>query len=57
MWDGDAAFALATGEVEADQRRLEAMAVRAVAEAIRRAVLLAESVPNFPTAREGRLLP
>ena len=57
MWDGDTAFALATGGVEADQRRLEDIAVRAVAEAIRRAVLLAESVPNFPTAREGRLLP
>ena len=56
MWDGDTAFALATGEADADQRRVEALAVDAVAEAIRRAVLLAESVPNFPSAREGRLL-
>jgi L-aminopeptidase/D-esterase-like protein len=52
-WDGDTVFALATGEVDADQRSLEAMAVGVVAEAIRRAVLLAQSVPGFPTAREG----
>ena len=52
MWDGDTAFALATGEVEAGQRSLEAMAVTVVAEAIRRAVTLAESVPDFPSARE-----
>lgn len=52
MWDGDTAFALATGEVDADQRRLESMAAEAVADAIRRAVLLAESVPNFPSVRE-----
>ncbi len=39
MWDGDTAFALATGEVEADQRRLEELAVATVAQAIRRGVL------------------
>ena len=55
MWDGDAAFALATGRVDGDQRLLEALAIEAVMEAIRRAVLLAEPVPNFPTAGEGRL--
>jgi L-aminopeptidase/D-esterase-like protein len=55
MWDGDTAFALATGVVDADQRRLESMAEETVAEAIRRAVLLAESVPGFPSAKEGRL--
>jgi L-aminopeptidase/D-esterase-like protein len=53
MWDGDTAFALATGAVEADQRGLESMAEQATAEAIRRAVLLAESVPGFPSAMEG----
>ena len=53
MWDGDAVFSLATGEVEADQRSLEEMATQAVMEAIRRGVLLAESVQDFPQAREG----
>lgn len=55
MWDGDTVFTLATGTVEADQRLVEALAVRVVAEAIRRAVLLAEDVPGFPTARKDRL--
>jgi L-aminopeptidase/D-esterase-like protein len=50
--DGDTAFALATGAVDADQRAVEALAVAATGEAIRRAVLAAESVPNFPSARE-----
>jgi L-aminopeptidase/D-esterase-like protein len=54
MWDGDTAFALATGQVEADQRELEHVATTAVEEAIRRAVLLADGVPGFPSAREGR---
>jgi len=54
MWDGDTAFALATGRVEADQRALETLAEGVVADAIRRAVLLAESVPGFPSAMEGR---
>ncbi|HEY3209608.1 MAG TPA: P1 family peptidase [Actinomycetota bacterium] len=53
MWDGDTVFALATGEVEADQRSLEELATQAVTEAIRRGVLLAESVRDFPSAREG----
>jgi L-aminopeptidase/D-esterase-like protein len=55
MWDGDTVFTLATGEVEADQRGLESMAEEAVKEAIRRAVLLANSIPGFPSAKEGRL--
>jgi L-aminopeptidase/D-esterase-like protein len=55
MWDGDTVFTLATGHVEADQRALESMAEEAVKEAIRRAVLLANSVPGFPSAKEGRL--
>ncbi len=52
MWDGDTAFALATGAVEADQRALEAMAERAVAASIRRAVLQAVSVEGFPAVRD-----
>jgi len=55
MWDGDTVFVLATGPVEAEHRQLESMAEEAVKEAIRRAVLLAESVPGFPSAKEGRL--
>jgi L-aminopeptidase/D-esterase-like protein len=38
MWDGDTAFTLATGQVEAEQRRVEKLAVATVAEAIRRGV-------------------
>lgn len=48
MWDGDAVFALATGAVEAPQPSLERMAVRAVAEAIRRGVRLAEPLGGVP---------
>lgn len=48
MWDGDTAFALATGEVDADQRTIESLAETAVAAAIRRAVRAAVSVPGFP---------
>jgi L-aminopeptidase/D-esterase-like protein len=55
MWDGDTVFALATGDVEADQRGLESLAEEAVKEAIRRAVVLAHSVSDFPSAKEGRL--
>ena len=53
MWDGDTVFTLATGEVDADQRSLEELATRVVMEAIRRGVLLAESVRDFPSASEG----
>jgi L-aminopeptidase/D-esterase-like protein len=52
MWDGDTAFALATGAADGDQRVLEAMAEEAVAEAIRRAVLLADGIDGFPSVRE-----
>jgi L-aminopeptidase/D-esterase-like protein len=51
LHDGDTAFSLATGTVDADQRRLEDLAVRAVADAIRRAVLAAESVAGIPACR------
>lgn len=39
IWDGDVAFSLATGRLEADQRLLEDLAEAAVATAIRRAVV------------------
>ncbi|MDP9341209.1 MAG: P1 family peptidase [Actinomycetota bacterium] len=52
MWDGDTAFALATGRVEAGQRAVEALARRAVAESIRRAVRTATGVPGFPSVSE-----
>ena len=49
MWDGDAVFSLGTGAVETPQPTLERMAVRAVAEAIRRGVRLAESLGGVPS--------
>jgi L-aminopeptidase/D-esterase-like protein len=52
LWDGDTAFALATGPVDADQRKVEELAVRMVAQAIRRAVVIAEGVPGAPSFRE-----
>ena len=48
MWDGDTVFALATGQVDAPQRDLEAMATQAVAEAIRRGVRTAGSLGGVP---------
>jgi L-aminopeptidase/D-esterase-like protein len=48
MWDGDTVFAVATGEVGAPQRDLEAMASRAVAEAIRRGVRAAGPLGGVP---------
>jgi L-aminopeptidase/D-esterase-like protein len=48
MFDGDTVFALATGAIEASQPTLERMAVRAVAESIRRAVRKAEPLGGFP---------
>jgi L-aminopeptidase/D-esterase-like protein len=52
IWDGDTVFTLATGRVEAEQRAVEALAVTATGDAIRRAVLTATGVPGFPQARE-----
>jgi L-aminopeptidase/D-esterase-like protein len=52
IWDGDTAFALATGQVEAGQREIEELATAAVSDAIRRGVLAAMSVPGFPSVRE-----
>jgi len=54
MWDGDTVFAIATGEVEAPQRDLEAMAAKAVAEAIRRGVRSAVSLGGVPAVGEPR---
>lgn len=53
MWDGDVVFALGTGEVDATQPTLEALAIRAVAEAIRRGVRLAEALGGVPGVGEG----
>lgn len=50
--DGDTVFTLATGEVDAPQPRVEELAERATAEAIRRAVRAAVSVPGVPAAGE-----
>lgn len=38
LFDGDTVFTLATGKVEAEQSKVEAMAIRVIASAIRRAV-------------------
>lgn len=54
MWDGDVVFAVATGKVEARQQVLEEMAVRAVAEAIRRGVRTAGSLGGVPSVGEAR---
>lgn len=51
-WDGDTAFTLATGAVEADQRAVERFAESVVAEAIRRAVRLAHGVPGVPSVSD-----
>lgn len=55
-WDGDAVFALATGEVEADQRTVEQLAEAVVADSIRRGVLTAESVGGVPAVHLDRRL-
>jgi len=49
MWDGDVVFALGTGAVDAGQPALERLAVRVVAEAIRRGVRLAEPLGGIPS--------
>ncbi|MEZ4518312.1 MAG: P1 family peptidase [Chloroflexota bacterium] len=46
--DGDVAFGLATGEVEADDSLVYAMTVEAVAEAIRNAVRHSATVFGIP---------
>ncbi len=49
-WDGDTVFTLATGEVEAEQSTVEELSIRVTAEAIRRGVRAATSVPGAPAA-------
>lgn len=53
MWDGDTVFALATGRVETAQPVVERLAVAAVAEAIRRAVRVAEPLGGVPSIGGG----
>ncbi|MEX1102559.1 MAG: P1 family peptidase [Actinomycetota bacterium] len=51
--DGDTLFTLATGEVDAEQPAVEALAERAVAEAIRRGVRLATDLHGVPAIGGG----
>jgi L-aminopeptidase/D-esterase-like protein len=53
LWDGDTAFSLATGQVEAHVLRVEELAARTTSEAIRRGVRLAEGLGGIPSAAEG----
>ncbi len=53
IFDGDTVFTLATGGVEADQRLLEELAERVVAEAVRRGVRLATGVAGIPGLGDG----
>ena len=54
IWDGDTVFSLATGTAgDAPQALVEELAEQAAAEAIRRAVRLAEGVPGVPAAGEA----
>lgn len=50
IWDGDTVFTLATGGVDASQARVEELAERVVAEAIRRGARMAEGIPGIPGA-------
>ena len=53
MGDGDAIFALATGQIEhGDVSRVGALAAEAMAEAIVRGVRAAESISGYPAARD-----
>lgn len=52
IFDGDTVFTLATGEVEAEQALVEALAERVVAEAVRRGVRLATGIPGVPAVGE-----
>jgi L-aminopeptidase/D-esterase-like protein len=54
LFDGDSVFALASGQVEAEPSIVGAWAADAVAEAVRRAVLLAEGAGGIPAIGELR---
>ena len=55
--DGDALFALATGEVEASIDLVAELAARAVAEAVREGVRHARDMPGFPADSRARRPP
>ena len=55
--DGDALFALATGEVEASVDLVAELAARAVAEAVREGVRHAQAMRGFPADSRVRCLP
>jgi L-aminopeptidase/D-esterase-like protein len=52
LFDGDSVFALASGKVEAEPSLVGAWAADALAEAVRRAVLLATGAGGIPAVRE-----
>ena len=55
--DGDALFALATGEVDASVDLVAELAARAVADAVREGVRHAQSTPGFPADSRARPAP
>jgi L-aminopeptidase/D-esterase-like protein len=52
MYDGDALFALSSGDKEADISALGAAAAEVVAEAIVRAIQKAETLAGVPAAKD-----
>jgi L-aminopeptidase/D-esterase-like protein len=54
LFDGDSVFALASGDVQAEPSVVGAWAADAVAEAVRRAVLIAEGAGGIPAVQELR---
>ena len=50
--DGDSLYAVSLGDVSADQDLVGALGAEAVAEAVKRAILSAESAYGFPSLRE-----
>ena len=54
--DGDALFALATGEVDASVDLVAELAARAVADAVREGVRHAQAMPGFPADPRARTL-
>lgn len=55
MWDGDIIFSLSRGEEEADISLAGTMAAEAVAEAVERAVLTAQSLAGIPAISDLKL--
>jgi L-aminopeptidase/D-esterase-like protein len=52
MVEGDVVFVLSTGNEAGDLNTLGTLAAEVVAEAIRRGVLQADSIPGIPAARD-----